>query len=47
MLYLGDSLIAAKAPVIRREEGSFIKFIEKEDSCLLIELLYVLKKDAY
>jgi len=44
--YLGDSLTAG-ALVIRREEGSFIEFVEKEDSRRLIELLHVLKKDAY
>ena len=32
--------------VIRREEGSFVKFIRKEDFCLLIKLLYILK-DIY
>ena len=47
MLYLGDSLTAAGAQVIKREEGNFVKFIKKEDSCLLIKLLRVLKKDTY
>ena len=43
MLYF-NSLTAAG--VIRREEGSFIEFVGKEDSRLLIELLYILK-DVY
>ena len=38
--------MAAGAQVIRREEGSFVEFV-KEDFRLLIELLRVLKKDAY
>ena len=44
MLYLGNSLTAVG--VIRREEGSFVKFIRKEDSRPLIKLLYILK-DVY
>jgi hypothetical protein len=39
--------MAAGAQVIRREEGSFVEFIKKEDSHPLIKLLRVLKKDAY
>jgi hypothetical protein len=35
------------AIIIRREEGSFVKFAKREGSCPLIKPLYVLKKDVY
>jgi len=37
----------AKAYTIRREERSFVNFVENEETYPLIEPLHVLKEDSY